>query len=243
MQKHLFYFVLLTFCSCTFMRLKENPFKPEMVSVKGGSFMIGDFYEHSNTDALPVHQVNVEDFKIGKFEITYDQFDYFAKKTSFKKPNSDIAKRGNRAVAYVNWDEAKAFCNYFGFRLPTEIEWEYAARSGGKNQVLSGTATLDSIYVVALTKHENRNESIQVGTKKPNDLGLYDMSGNVFEWIGEYYQFYSMPDRNHSLDEDAVRIIRGGSFYENIVANRTYWRTGTLREIRSEDIGFRCADD
>jgi len=52
-----------------------------------------------------------------------------------------------------------------------------------------------------------------------------------------------MPERTHSLDDDAVRIIRGGSFYENIVANRTYWRTGTLRDIRSEDIGFRCADD
>lgn len=192
---------------------------------------------------MPVHEVNVDDFKIGKFEITYDQFDYFAEKTSYGKPNSDPAQRGNRAVTYINLDEAKAFCNYFGFRLPTEIEREYAARSGGKDQVLAGEITLDSIYVVALTKHENRTESIQVGTKKPNDLGLHDMSGNVFEWIGEYYQFYSMPDRKHSLDEDGVRIIRGGSFYENIVANRTYWRTGTLREIRSEDIGFRCADD
>jgi formylglycine-generating enzyme required for sulfatase activity len=69
------------------------------------------------------------------------------------------------------------------------------------------------------------------------------MSGNAFEWIGQYYQFYSMPDRKHSLDDDAVRIIRGGSFYENVRTNRTYWRTGTLKEVRSEDIGFRCADD
>tara|TARA_R110002124_G_scaffold149259_5_gene315372 strand:+ start:19221 stop:19865 length:645 start_codon:yes stop_codon:yes gene_type:complete len=214
-----------------------------MVSVEGGTFEFGDFYKNINPDAIPVHTVKVADYKIGKFEVTYEQFDYFAAQTGLEKPKSDLKLRGQRAVTYVDWDEAKAFCNYYGYRLPTEIEWEYAARSRGKEHVLAGATTLDSIYVVALTKHENRNESIKIGTKKPNDLGLYDMSGNVFEWIGEYYQFYSMPERKHSLDEDAVRIIRGGSFYENVAANRTYWRTGTLREIRSEDIGFRCAAD
>ncbi|MEP1151639.1 MAG: SUMF1/EgtB/PvdO family nonheme iron enzyme [Balneola sp.] len=214
-----------------------------MISVKSGIFLFGDFYDGKNTDAIPAHSVFVDDFKIGRYEITYQQFDYFAGKTNIEKPPSDIKERGTRAVTYVTWDDAKAFCNYFGYRLPTEIEWEYAARSRGKEHVLSGTASLDSIYVVALTQHENRSESITVGTKQPNDLGIYDMSGNVFEWIGEYYQFYSKPERKHSLDDDAVRIIRGGSFYENIVTNRTYWRTGTLKDVTSEDIGFRCAGD
>jgi len=231
------------FLCCSAFRKTPNPYKPTMVSVEGGFFLYGDFFEEENTDAIPVHQVFVNDFKIGKYEITYAQFDYFASKTKIPQPKSDLDARGERAVAYITWDEAKAFCNFYGYRLPTETEWEYAARSGGKNQVLSGTTTLDSIYVVALTKHEDRDNTIQVGTKKPNDLGIYDMSGNAFEWIGEYYQFYAYPDRKHSLDEDAVRIIRGGSYYENIIANRTYWRTGTLRDVRSEDIGFRCAGD
>ncbi|MEQ8579422.1 MAG: SUMF1/EgtB/PvdO family nonheme iron enzyme [Balneola sp.] len=244
LQKLLIYFLLISLSGCSFFKLNENKnYKPELVSVEGGSFYYGDFYEGKNTDAIPVHQVKVDEFKISKYEITYQQFDYFAEKTNLEKPESDLEKRGIRAVAYVTWDEAKAFCEFFGYRLPTETEWEYAARSGGKNQVVSGATTLDSIYVVALTKDENRSESIEVGTKQPNDLGIYDMSGNVFEWIGDYYQFYSMPERKHSLDEDAVRIIRGGSYYESMVANRTYWRTGTLRDVRSEDIGFRCADD
>ena len=235
-------FVMSIGCSI-FKSQEKTMFKPEMVKIKGGTFNFGDFYEGKNTDAIPVHEVFVEDFKISKYEITYAQFDFFSEKNDLKKPKSDKDERGKRAVTYVTWDEAKAFCNYFNLRLPTEVEWEYAARSGGKNQVVSGATTLDSIYVVALTKDEDRRESDNVGTKQPNDLGIYDMSGNVFEWIGGYYQFYSMPERRHSLDEDAVRIIRGGSYYENMVANRTYWRTGTLRDVRSEDIGFRCAGD
>lgn len=243
MKQIFFYILILSFCNCTLLRNEKNQYKPEMVSVKSGTFLFGDFYDGKNTDAIPTHNVYVDDFKIGKYEVTYEQFDYFAEKTGSEKAASDLAERGLRAVSYITWDDAKAFCNYFGYRLPTEIEWEYAARSGGKEQVLSGATTLDSIYVVALTKHENKNASVIVGTKKPNNLGIYDMSGNVFEWIGEYYQFYSKPELKHSLDEDAVRIIRGGSFYENIVTNRTYWRTGTLKDITSEDIGFRCASD
>ncbi len=242
--KKAFLFVLVSFFGgCFLLKKSTDVHRPIMIPVKGGTFLYGDFFEGKNTDAIPAHKVFIDDFKIGKYEITYNQFDHFASKTNIDKPKSDLETRGSRAVAYVTWDEAKAFCNFYGFRLPTETEWEYAARSRGKNHVLSGTTTLDSIYVVALTKHEDRNETIQVGTKEPNDLKIYDMSGNAFEWIGEYYQFYSMPDRKHSLDEDAVRIIRGGSYYENILANRTYWRTGTLRDVRSGDIGFRCASD
>lgn len=228
---------------CSFLNKQKNRYKPEMVYVKGDTFLAGDFFNGKNPDALPTHQVQIRDFKIGRYEITYNQYDYFAEKNNFPKPKSDILKRGNRAVTYVTWDDALAFCNYYGMRLPTENEWEFAARSRGKNHVLSGSTSLDSIYIVALTKHELRNESIEVGTKKPNELGIYDMSGNVFEWIGDYYQFYSKPGEMHNILKDDMRLIRGGSFYENVVANRTYWRTGTLRDIRAQDVGFRCVED
>ncbi len=234
---------LLLLTGCSILNPQKNIYKPELISVKGGTFLYGDFYDSTNTDAIPVHLVDIDDFKIGKYEITFEQFDFFAEQKGFKKPPSSDSTRGNRAVVNITWDEALAFCKYYGMRLPTEAEWEYAARSGGKKQVISGVTTLDSIYTSAITVHEDWDHSQPVGTKKPNQLGLYDMSGNVFEWIGQYYQFYSMPDRKHSLDEDAVRIIRGGSFTERIATNRTYWRTGTLRDVASPDIGFRCADD
>lgn len=242
---NIYTFVLLTLFlgGCSIFKSSPNPHKPVMVYVKGGTFMYGDFFEGENPDATPAHLVTIEDFKIGKYEVTYSEFDYFAEQTNIEKPQSDLEYRGDRAVAYVTWDEAEDFCNYYGMRLPTENEWEYAARSGGKNQVYAGTTTLDSIYVVALTKDERRYESIEVGTKKPNDLGLYDMSGNVFEWIGEYYQFYTKPEQKHDIYSDGMRIIRGGSFYDYKGTNRTYWRTGTLREVRSQDIGFRCVED
>jgi len=229
--------------SCNVFKNPINQYKPIMVKIQGGSFLYGDFYDSTNTDAIPVHLVDVEDFKIAQFETTFDQYDFFAEREGFAKPHLSDSIRGTRAVVNITWDKALAFCQYYDMRLPTETEWEYAARSRGKNQVISGTTTLDSIYAFAVTVHENWSVPEPVGSKAPNDLGIYDMSGNVFEWVGQYYQFYSMPERKHSLDEDAVRIIRGGSFTERIQTNRTYWRTGTLRDVASPDIGFRCADD
>lgn len=214
-----------------------------MVYVKGGTYLMGDFFEDSNSDALPTHIVHISDFKISKFETTYSQFDYFAKINNIPLPKSEILERANRAVTFITWDEAVAFCSYYGMRLPSEAEWEYAARSGGKRQVISGSTSLDSLYIMALTNHERHTESDVVGKKEPNDLGIYDMSGNVFEWIGNYYQFYTKPGAMHNIKEDDMRLIRGGSFYENVLANRTYWRTGTLRDIRAEDVGFRCVED
>lgn len=214
-----------------------------MVTIKGGKFIFGDFYDGTNTDAIPIHTVKVESFKMGKYEVTYQQFDHFAEKTGRKLPKSKRKDRGQRAVSYITWDDALAFCQYYGFRLPTETEWEYAARSGGKNELFAGVLDKEKVYTVALTKDERVTASQPVGLRKPNGLGLYDMSGNVFEWIGDYYQFYTNPFNTHDMDKDAVRIIRGGSYYERRITARTYWRVGTLRDVTSEDIGFRCAAD
>ncbi|MBO6792851.1 MAG: SUMF1/EgtB/PvdO family nonheme iron enzyme [Balneolaceae bacterium] len=212
-----------------------------MIEIEGGEFLFGDFYELSNTDALPLHQVKVKSFLIGKYEVTFEQYDDFALKTGRELPNDGAYGREKRAVVDVTWDDALAFCKSLGYRLPSEIEWEYAARSGGKNHVISGTDSLSHLKDFAIVRSSGINFSFMVGTKKPNELGLYDMSGNVFEWIDEFYQFYSLPDQKHDNDADAIRIIRGGSFGEEEMATRTYWRVGTLRDVKATDIGFRCA--
>ena len=203
--------------------------------------MFGDFYERTNTDALPLNEVNVEPFLIGKYEVTYAQYDQFALSTGRELPDDGNFGRDNRAVVNITWDEAFAFCKSLGYRLPSEIEWEFAARSGGKEQVIAGARSMDLLKEYAIVRSSGINFSFMVGTKKPNDLGLYDMSGNVFEWIDEFYQFYSLPDQKHDNDADAIRIIRGGSFGEEEMATRTYWRVGTLRDVAATDIGFRCA--
>ncbi|MBD3616927.1 MAG: SUMF1/EgtB/PvdO family nonheme iron enzyme [Gracilimonas sp.] len=212
-----------------------------MVFVKGGTFIMGDVIDSTNDDALPLHEVTLDNFYIGKYEVTYKQYDDFALATNRALPNDRNYGREKRAVVYVNWYDARAFCNYWDWRLPTEAEWEYAARSGGKLTPYSGTNTPDSLELYAVTSNSDINFSYPVGSKKPNELGLYDMSGNVLEYVGSFYQHYSAPDSLYDLENRGVRIIRGGSFEEEIEVNRTYWRVGTYDLMVHNDVGFRCA--
>ncbi len=212
-----------------------------MVLVPGGSFILGDIFEEQNTDALPTHEVTVKPFYLSRYEITFEKYDQFAQARELPLPDDGGYGRGNRAVVNVTWDEAASFCKSLGNRLPSEIEWEYAARSAGKKQIYAGTNNIDSLKHYAITRDSNINFSFSVGSRSPNDLGLYDMSGNVFEWVDEFYQFYSMPEQLHNHKVDGIRIIRGGSFGEQTSTTRTYWRTGTLHDVRASDLGFRCA--
>ena len=233
---------LILFTSCSIFKQTNNPYKPELIQIQGGEFIFGDFYEGKNTDALPLHKVRIKNFKLSKYEITYAQYDYYS--TLKNKPliDSELLERGSRAAAYVTWDQAVEFCEFHGMRLPSEVEWEYAARSGGKNELYAGTSNPDSLKYYGITTLDDIHASSEIGLKKPNGVGLYDMTGNVFEWVGEFYQFYTMPEQLHDNEQDAVRAFRGGSFTEKKFTNRTYWRLGTLRSVAAEDIGFRCAE-
>lgn len=234
----------LTACSI-FKNASKEKYKPEMVYVEGGTFKMGDIFEHENTDAIPIHKVTLSDFRIGKYEVTFNEYAAFARQTDRPIPDSDTLSNGNRAVTKVTWQEAQTFCEYYGWRLPTEQEWEYAARSGGKKQKYAGTNNSDSLKIYARTNDNSGPYLFTGGSKKPNDLGIYDMSGNAFEWIGAYYQFY--PEEGESpkwdnLERRSVRIIRGGSYLEQDHIASTYWRVGTLSNSRSKDLGFRCVD-
>jgi formylglycine-generating enzyme len=218
----------------------------EMVFVPGGTFMMGDLFFEYNTDALPVHEVALPDFYIGKYPVTFQEFDRFAGKTGRSLPNDNDDGRGNRAVVNVTWYDALEFCRSLGYRLPTEQEWEYAARSGGRIEMFSGTNRRDSLNYFAHFQFNSRPVSQPVGTKKPNGLGIYDMSGNVFEWIGEWYDIYrTIPRwiRLYPIDEKNLRVIRGGSAMQLPFTIRTYWRVYTFSDTRSREIGFRCAAD
>lgn len=234
---------VVVFNSCAIFKKSTKVYQPEMVFIQGGTFVLGDIFENKNTDALPTHEVQVEPFYIARHEITFDKYDAFALETGRELPSAGRFGRDKRAVVNITWDDANAFCKSLGYRLPSEVEWEYAARSGGKKEMYAGTNNPDSLADYAIIRSSNINFSYVVGTKKPNGLGLYDMSGNVFEWVDEFYQFYSMPDQLHDHKNDGIRIIRGGSFGEETSTTRTYWRTGTLHDVTATDLGFRCADD
>lgn len=247
MTKKLFVITLLVSLSgCALFRstLREQLLPMEMTKVEGGTFLMGDVMERKNDDSLPLHEVTLGDFYIGTYEVTYEQYDAFAKATERPLPEDDDRGRGDRAVIYVTWDDALAFCNAYGYRLPTEQEWEYAARSGGLNQLYAGTSDPDSLDQYSRHAENSGPYSYLVGTKQPNDLGLYDMSGNVSEFIGDYYPFFKTnPDsiEYYPLNERAMRVIRGGSFNSDDETLRTYWRVGVLGELEDHTIGFRCA--
>ena len=236
-----FLLAVLSLKNCTVFKNTPNLIKPEMVFIKGGTFQMGDVIDQKNPDALPVHKVNVGDFYIGKYEVTYAEFDEFARATGRPLPNDRGYGRGERAVVYVDWHDAKAYCNFWGWRLPSESEWEYAARSRGTKIRYAGTNKTDSLEKYAVTINSNINFSYLVGRKKPNALGLFDMSGNVMEYTGSFYQKYEEPDSLIDLEERAIRVMRGGSFGEELVTNQTFWRIGTYDRMIHDDVGFRCA--
>ncbi len=219
----------------------------EMIAIPGGTFTMGDIFTYENIDATPVHPVTLPDYKLAKTETTFAQYDAFALKSGRPLPDADTLGRGNRAVVSVNWDEAKAFCTSYGFRLPTEQEWEYAAREGGKEILFSGAA--DESIAAEYVNYQQANgprPSTIVALLKPNALGLYDMSGNVFEWLGMYYEFYPNPDDAPIYQDTTVssmRAVRGGSAGTPLMVTTTIGRATTLRSTRSSTIGFRCARD
>ena len=228
----------------TMAQTTDMPLRYEMVFVDGGNFYMGDLFYQHNPDALPVHPVYLDDFYIGKYPVTFEEYDAFASANGFPLPNDGGRGRGNRAVVNVSWDDALEFCNSLGYRLPTEQEWEYAARSGGRHEVFSGTNARDSLDYFAHFQYNSPPVSQPVGTKLPNGLGIYDMSGNVYEWIGDWYmQYHSNPRRRYkfSLDRSDLRVIRGGSIKQLPFPIRTYWRVYTFRDTRSPEIGIRCA--
>ena len=218
----------------------------EMVRIDGGFFEMGDSFESSNEDALPVHTIKVSTFYLARYETTFKHYDTFAHAVRRPIPVPDDGMRSMRAVIDVSWDEAVAFCEYVGARLPTEREWEYAAAGGAVKQKYAGTNDDSAIDNFASFYENSFGSSLPVGLKMPNLFGLYDMSGNVGEWVADYYEKYPATGDEpvyNDPNEREMRIVRGGGISSDVALTRTYWRAGTLRHIRTPSVGFRCAKD
>jgi formylglycine-generating enzyme required for sulfatase activity len=222
-----------------------------MTQISPGSFMMGG---SGNRSEAPIHKVQfTKPFAIARNETTFDEYDLFAQVTGRQLPKDEGWGRGQRPVVNVSWDDAEAYAQWLSqrtgkrYRLPTEAEWEYAAQSGGQEQIWPGTSDESQLkdYAVYGT---NRTES--VGSKKPNRLGLYDMSGNVSEWLEdcwhENYKGVPVDGRPWLEDGDGDcgrRIIRGGSWNYMPVNMRTSTRIWGVADFRNNDLGFRLAQD
>jgi formylglycine-generating enzyme required for sulfatase activity len=223
----------------------------ELVHVRGGCFQMGDVFAEGEPEEAPVHEVCVGDFEIGRYEVTQGEW----KALMGSNPSRDPACHDDRCpVESVSYDEVQEFIRRLNartggarWRLPTEAEWEYAARSGGQRERYSGG---DGVDRVAWYAENSGRRNHPVGGKAPNGLGLHDMSGNVWEWTGDWYadDYYSRSPRDNPTGPERPsranvdRVIRGGCKTGEADNTRTSRRSyGYKRSSsdRSDKIGFR----
>ena len=202
---------------------------------------MGDSLGGRRSDDQPVHEVCVDDFHIGKYEVTQGQW-----KALMGNNPSDNKGSDNYPVEKVSWNDVQEFIlklnekTGHSYRLPTEAEWEYAARSGGKPEQYSGGADIDA---VTWYQSNSGGKTHNVGTKVPNGLGIHDMSGNVWEWVQDWYDsgYYSGSPRDNPKGPPSGthRIGRGGSWYNDAGFCRSTNRYRYSPEIRDDFLGFR----
>ena len=201
-----------------------------MIGVEGGTFQMGSDDSDANDREKPVHQVTLSSFSIGQTEVTQELWE------TVMGSNPAYIKGQRRPVERVTWDDCQTFIAMLGvwtglsFRLPTEAEWEFAARGGNKSKgyTYAGSNTIGD---VAWYSDNSNRTTHYVGTKQANELGLYDMSGNVWEWCSDWYGSYSSQAQTNptgpvSPASDSGRVCRGGGWgsyaMHNCVSFRSY---------------------
>lgn len=229
-----FYFLIFQFCECQSIKSKigRNPAGIDWIFVKGSTFQMGDvFFDEYEDDAEPVHMVAVGDYYLSKCEITVVQYRAFCKATDRSMPEAPRwGWMEKNPIVNVSWNDAEAFCEWAGGRLPTEAEWEYAAKGGRQSNGYrySGSNTIDE---VAWYIDNSGLQTHMVGTKKSNELGLYDMSGNVWEWCSDWHREMKL-----------ARVLRGGSWFNDRPGyGRALYNYGYDPDYWHSGIGFRCA--
>ena len=214
----------------------------QMIRVEGGTFQMGSTTGES--DEKPVHEVRVNSFSIGQTEVTQELWE------AVMGSNLSTWKGLKLPVEQVNWNDCQTFITKLNqltgksFRLPTEAEWEYAARGGSQSKGCTYSGS-DAIDDVAWYTSNSGSKTHEVATKAPNELGIYDMSGNVWEWCQDWYSdsyYSSSPISNPTgPTTGSNRVIRGGYWGNSAtycrVANRSY----NSPSYTNYFLGFRLA--
>ena len=229
---------------------QEEAIRPEQVLIRGGEFLMGNEEEG---DHNPVHIVYIDSFYLDVCEVTNAQYVVFCTETEHKLPEFWGMEEfhcgpdySNHPVVGVSWGDARAYAEWAGKRLPTEAEWEYAARGGLVGMNYPNGAELDST-MANHTVQGVATGTVRVGSYPPNGYGLYDMAGNVVEWVFDYYQedyYATSPEKNPTGPEKGkFRVIRGGGWHSGPSCNRTYFRNALRSSWVDIAVGFRCARD
>ena len=222
----------------------------DMILVPGGSFRMGSQDDEAQNDELPVHPVQLSAFRIGKYPVTQALW----KAVMGPDNNPSRFPHDGRPVESVSWNDAQDFIrrlNEFAgrkapgtrYRLPTEAEWEYAARGGplSRGHKYAGSDKLKEVAWYAANSH---GETQPIGMKDPNELGLYDMSGNVWEWVeDQWHRNYDGAPADGSAwvdrEQGTGRVLRGGSWDGAPFHCRVAYRSSYDLAYRYDDLGFR----
>jgi len=222
---------------------------PEMVWLPGGTFTMGD--DKSAWDSeKPAHPVTLSHFAVGKYPVTFEEYDAFCEANQREKPEDRGWGRGRRPVIYVSWDDAQAYCQWLtgqtgqDYRLLTEAQWEYACRAGNGAAWCFGDNERQLSQYAWYGEDWDKGSTHPVGEKQANVWGLYDLHGNVWEWVQDWYGSYSSEHQHDPSgpESGAYRVCRGGSWGSDAdycrSACRSLWnvpaRRGTV-------LGFRLA--
>ena len=221
---------------------------PEMVKVEGGEFKMGDSQLVGFNDEIPPHTVFVDGFSIGKTEITVKQWKDYCEATGKEMPKApDWGWADDLPISNISWDEAVAYCEWLTkftgktYRLPTEAEWEYAAQGGKltKGYKYSGGQWLDA---VGWCNTNSDKKTHPVAQKRPNELGIFDMSGNVLEWTLDWgIERYSGENlRNPKGPEKGTdKVLKGGAYFYAPTVGRIAYRMSWEPDTKRYYFGFR----
>jgi formylglycine-generating enzyme required for sulfatase activity len=219
----------------------------ELLFVKGGEFTMGSpKSEHGRQEEELQRRVVVSDFWIGKTEVTREQY------ARYLKDNPDAPKpmywtdprfsKAHQPMVGMSWEDAMAYVKWAGLRLPTEAEWEYAARAGTTSAYFSGETEAD-LKTVGWYDANSKDQPSEVAQKPANAFGLFDMHGNAWEWCSDFYGPYIADKVSDPVGPTSGtrRAVRGGSWDDPQLSARSAHRVGFAPTERFSQVGFRVA--
>jgi len=237
-------------------RLRDGSTGPIMQCIPAGTFRMGS--PASDKEAYgyekPEHGMTLsEPSYLGRFPVTFEEFDRFCEATGREPPSDEGWGRGSRPVINVSWVDAQEYCDWLSeqtgqrYRLPTEAEWEYATRAGSRTRWSFGD-NLRDLPDHAWYDKNAEGRTYPVGEKRANPWGLFDCHGNVYEWVQDtWHENYEGAPADgtawETKDAGAGRVIRGGSWRDDARYCRSAYRSRSGPEYRDANLGFRCARD
>ena len=223
---------------------------PVMVAIPAGSFVMGS--ETGAEDEKPMHEVTIDAFSMSRYEITLEQYRVYAAENQLPAPQY-LPEDASRPVANVSWDDAHNYVQWLSertgkvYRLPSEAEWEYAARAGTVTPYHTGEDLLQQANCDGCDTPWDAKQSAPVGSFPPNDFGLYDMHGNVWEWVQDCWtdNYFGRGDNAAAIVTKGCErhVLRGGSWTNIADYARSSYRGNESPLYRHGSVGFRVVHD